>query len=150
MSAKSFDVKTGVLRVAGIKMSGFGDNKITISRDEDVHSKLVGAEGDWIASKSYKTQGTVSFDLLPGTEYDLLMDNLVNFPTFFPVTYTDTASLKALVTFGKVMTQPDIANGESPEPRTWVLMVDNVDMSVNGQVGKLYSQAASYVAPSVG
>ena len=145
MSVKSYDSLQSTLLVGGIPMGGFGDNKITISRNNDVTTLIEGVDGDNTFSRSNRKAGTISFDLQYMSEYDTFMDNLASLPTLIPVAFLDTSSLKSLITVGQVMTQPDIANGEQPENRTWTLVVDSTDMSVAGQVSEFIGAVTPYV-----
>jgi hypothetical protein len=132
-----YDSKDVILTVAGIPMAGFGENKITISRTEDASSVMTGADGETLFSKSNKRSGTISFDLLYGTDYDTYMDQVGSFQYLFPVTFSHTGlrgTKKNLVTWGMVQSQPDIALGSEAESRNWTLVVDSVDMSLGGVV----------------
>ena len=104
------------LVVGTIQMAGFGDNKVVISRNGDVSTITDGLDGEVVFSTSNKRSGTISFDLLYGTDYDLYMDNLASATWQFPVVFTHLQSRKALATNGMVMTQPDIELGETPIP----------------------------------
>ena len=132
-----YDGKDVILTVAGVQMAGFGDNKITISRTEDVSSVMTGADGETLFSKSRKRSGTIAFDLLPSTDFDTYMDQVAAFQYLFPVTFTQTGlsgPKKHLTTWGMVQSQPDISMGSEAEARSWVLVVENVDMSFGGVV----------------
>ena len=146
MAAFEYDSKDSQLLIGGIPMASFGDNKITITRNNDVTTLMEGVDGDNLFATSNKTAGTISFDLIYGTDYDLYMDNLTNYKGLFPVAFSNIKSFKNLITFGKVMTQADITNGETPEFRTWTLVVDSVDMSVNGQRGEFIDVITPHIS----
>ena len=145
MAAYEYDSKDSQLIIGVIPMESFGDNKITITRNNDRTTLMEGVDGDNLFATSNKTAGTISFDLIYGTDYDLYMDNLTNYKGLFPVAFTHIKSFKNLTTFGKVMTQADITNGETPEFRTWTLVVDSVDMSVNGQRGEFIDTVQQFI-----
>lgn len=144
MSSYSFNTANGVLMVAGVEMGGFGDNKVTISRNNDVSVLVEGVDGDVCFATSNKKAGTIGFDLMHSSEYDLFMDQLTGYSGLIDVSFYDTDTGKALQSTGKVMTQPDIAINESPENRSWVIQVANVDMSLLSTQSE-YSITASTV-----
>lgn len=148
MAAYEYDSKDCQLIIGSIDMSSFGDNKITITRNNDVTVLMEGVDGDNLFASSNRTAGTIAFDLIYGTDYDLYMDNLANYKGLVPITFTHSKGLKNLSTFGKVMSQADITLGETPEFRTWTLVVDSVDMSVNGQIGEFFETVNQNYSPS--
>jgi len=147
MAVKDYDSNQITLVVGGVPMGGFGaDNKVTISRNNDVTSIIEGVDGvDVTFARSNKKSGTISFDLQYKSEFDTLMDNLASLPTLVPVAFYDSSTLKSLITVGQVMSQPDIALGGEPADRPWTLIVANVDMSVAGKASALLGAVTPFV-----
>lgn len=145
MSLKSYDSKQSFLAVGGIPMHGFGDNKITISRNNDVTSMIEGVDGENTISFSNKKAGTISFELQYMSKYDILMDNLSNVKYLVPIAFSDLSTLKGLITEGAIMTQPDIVLGEEPENRVWTILVNSTDMSIAGSVSELFGTVTKYI-----
>ena len=145
MTGFVYDSKTSTLIVGVVPMKEFGENKITITRENDVTTRTAGLESNMF-SVNNNGGGTISFELIYGTKYDLYMENLMGFKKLIPVSFTDLPNLKNLQTFGMVQTQADIVLGETPDFRTWTLTVDSVDLSIAGQAGELYGTVQEYIA----
>jgi len=128
----TYDSSRVLLQIGLIPIKGFGDNKIVISRTNDVSSVVEGSDGEIIFAKSNKSSGTLSFDLLYGTEYDRFMEAAAFVSYQVPVSFQCLNTGKALTTWGMVATQPDISLGETPESRTWVMNIASVDMFLGG------------------
>lgn len=129
MTVRTYDSKNLLVNIGGIPMEGFGDNKVTITRNNDVTSLMEGVDGDIIFASSNKESGTLSFDLLYGSDYDQFMDNLSATKRLVPVGFTDANGFKLLTTSGMIQSQADIVLGETPDNRTWTMVLASVDLS---------------------
>ena len=145
MTAFTYDNTDIILMVAGIELAAFGENKVTLTRNNDVTTIIEGLDSNMFASSSRKA-GTLSFELLYGTAYDLFMDNLSGTKSLVPVNFIHKNSFKTLNTVGMVMTQPDISLGDEPESREWVLVIDNASLDAAGQIGELIANASYFTA----
>lgn len=145
MKGFSFNTDDIVLVVAGIHIDGgFGDNKVTIARSNDVTSIIEGVDGDVVFATSNKKSGTLSFDLLYNSIFDSFMGELAAYKGLFPISFADTNTGKVLVSYGKVMTQPDLAINETPDNRTWSIVLVNVDMSISTAATSLKTAISPY------
>jgi hypothetical protein len=144
MSAYQFDSKNVALVIGPVPMDDFGENKITITRTNDVSSVQSGLESNMF-SVSNNAVGTISFELIYGTKYDTYMDNLLSFKKLIPIAFTDVKSLKSLVTQGMIGSQPDVVLGMEPDTRTWVLNVNSVDLSLKGAAGEFIGTVTPWV-----
>jgi len=136
MASIKYDSKGSKLVIFGLEIKGIADGNVTISRDTDQTTVHKGRDGENAYSVSNDKSGTISVDLLYGTEYDTYLENLATYGGFFPIGFFHEESNKILQTYGMVMSVPDIVVGKEIESRTWVIAADSVDMSIRSQASE--------------
>lgn len=129
MAAYTYDTKKLQVIIGGIPMEGFGDNKITVTRSNDVTTIMEGVDGDILFASSNKTSGTLSFDLIYGSDYDLFLDNLILTKQLIPIGFLDPNGNKLLATFGMLQSQADMALNETPDNRTWTFVIADTSLA---------------------
>lgn len=74
MALRTYDPKLVLVSFGAVQITGFADGTfVTVERDEDAFTKLVGAGGDVVRSRNRNRSGSITVTLIHGApENDLL------------------------------------------------------------------------------
>lgn len=139
MALKSFNFAKVAVSVGGRPITGFADGEaITVERNEDAFSLLVGADGEATRAKSNNRSGRITLRLLQTSESNLILNDFaqadeVGDAGLVPVFIKD-ASGNSIYTAEQawVVKRPSAAFGAEAGDREWVLETDNLVMREAG------------------
>lgn len=139
MSLKTYDPKQVLVLVGGVPMGGFTDGAfVSVSRDEDSFTKVVGADGETSRSKRNNRSGSMTLTLhQTSPSNDVLSalaiaDELSN-AGVVPVMVKDSSGRSILFSaLGWIRKPADSSFSAEIEDREWVLDLADLDMSVAG------------------
>ncbi|WP_025692627.1 phage structural protein [Paenibacillus zanthoxyli] len=82
---KTYDAKDIAVIVGGVYLTGFGEDLVTVAKDEENWSVSVGAQGDVVRSKVNNPLGTITVTLQISSPQCSFLDKLANGGTLVPV-----------------------------------------------------------------
>lgn len=139
MALKPYDFKQVAFILGGRIITGFAEGEaITVERDEDSFTLMVGADGDATRAKSNNRSGTVTIRLLQTSESNLILqgfasaDELSN-AGLVPMLIKDNSG-NSLFTAEQAWVQkpPAASFGAEGTEREWVIRTDNLIMVHGG------------------
>ena len=139
MPVHTFDPATVIVSIGGTPMSGLADGTfVIVSRDEDIFSKVSGADGEVSRAKSNNRSGSLTLTLIQTSmSNDVLsaiavLDEISNtgiVPVFVKEIGTSTILMAGE---GWVKKMPDVSYSKEIENREWVLDLAIVNMFEGG------------------
>ena len=139
MPVHTFDPATVIVSIGGTPMSGLADGTfVMVSRDEDIFSKVSGADGEVSRAKSNNRSGSLTLTLMQTSmSNDVLsaiavLDEISNtgiVPVFVKEIGTSTILMAGE---GWVKKMPDVSYSKEIENREWVLDLAIVNMFEGG------------------
>jgi len=139
MPVHTFDPATVIVSIGGTPMSGLADGTfVIVSRDEDIFSKVSGADGEVSRAKSNNRSGSLTLTLMQTSmSNDVLsaiavLDEISNtgiVPVFVKEIGTSTILMAGE---GWVKKMPDVSYSKEIENREWVLDLAIVNMFEGG------------------
>jgi hypothetical protein len=128
MGAKTYDPQKVKLSLGGQIASGYADGTfISVERDEDSWSKVVGADGEVSRAKSANTAATLTLTLAQTSPFNDILSALaaldeVSAAGIFPVILKDNGGTTLISSgAGWVKKPPTVVMGKVVEGREWVL-----------------------------
>jgi len=139
MPVHTFDPANVIVSIGGTPMSGFADGTfVIVSRDEDIFSKISGADGEVSRAKSNNRSGSLTLTLMQTSmSNDVLsaiavLDEISN-AGIVPVLVKEIGTSTILMAGeGWVKKMPDAAYSKNVENREWVLDLATVNMFEGG------------------
>ena len=139
-SVASYSFKDVVVLVDGIPITGFadGDDAITVERNEDGYTLLIGADGDAVAMKNANRSGIATLRLLQSSSSNAVLSAILKVqdagllaPVPFAVTDPNGIDL-ILAEAAYPISPPIMIYGAGHNPREWRLALPAVDMFAGG------------------
>ena len=139
MAVTTYDPKQILITLGGVPVSGFADGTfVTVERDEDAFSKVVGADGITSRAKSNNRGGVITVTLQQTSPANdtlsgfLLADETSN-NGIFPIMVKDNSgrSLNFSAT-GWVKKAPSQEYGKEIATREWEIDVADLDVFIGG------------------
>lgn len=138
MALYSFDPKQLSIIVGPYIIKGFSESMVTITKNAEAFTMVVGADGEATRVKSNDGSATITLTLQQGSpsNNDLSLianaDQLLN-AGVFPLSIKDnlgtTLAIAATCFISKL---PDVTFGKTQNDRSWSIMTDNLVMFVGG------------------
>jgi len=139
MPLRTYDPKDIIVTIGGVPMSGFADGTfVNVERDNDMFTKVSGADGEISRAKSNDkggvltltlSQTSMSNDVLSGIA---VADELTN-SGVVPIFVKDINSLSTFVSaFGWVKKQPAAEYGKVINNREWVVDLADLEVFIGG------------------
>lgn len=139
MAVRSYDPKEVSVIVGSQPIGGFGDgDMVTITRNEDAWSMIVGATGETTRSKNANKSGTFTITLLASSESN---DYLSELQLADELSGTATFSVYVKDNFGRslysaatawIKKQADGSFGKESGTREWTIETDELIMFAGG------------------
>jgi hypothetical protein len=140
------DIKKCLLLVGGIRMQGFADGEaFVMDLDEDLYSKVTGADGDTTRARRHGQAANCKITLLQTSpSNDILMAfavaDRVNNAGVVPVMIKDLlGTTAAFSAYAWVKKPPQMAFGKEVTNREWMLDVANVEYFNGGNIPQLFA-----------
>lgn len=141
MAVTTYDAKKVAVIVGGIPMSGLADGTfVSIERDEDSFTKVVGADGQTSRAKSNNRGGSMSLTLMQSSPSNdvltafMLADETAN-AGVVPIAVVDfSGRTKFASAFGWIKKPPVAEFGKELSEREWVFDLSDVDIFIGGNV----------------
>lgn len=138
MTTKTYDPGSIVVQFGSDILSGFGDDVVKVTRNEDSFMLHVGADGEVARTRNRNKSGTITFTLLrTSASNDILAASLASDEALGdgikPVTVQDT--LGTTVHFGAnawVQKAPDDDMSKEANDREWTIAVADLDHFAGG------------------
>jgi len=138
MALKSFDPKQVYITVGGTLIKGFGDDMISVDRDNPLWELTVGCDGEATRVKSNDASATISITLQstsPSNDYltGIARDDETSNAGLVPFDLKDnmgTTTFKAVTCYIEKI--PETSYGKSVSDRVWVLKTDNLVAFLGG------------------
>ncbi|MEK3963549.1 MULTISPECIES: phage structural protein [unclassified Paenibacillus] len=83
--AKTYDAMDVSVIVGGVFLTGFGEDLVTVAKDEENFSTKVGAQGDVVRTKVNNPLGTITVTLQSTSPQAAYLDGLANSQKIVPV-----------------------------------------------------------------
>ncbi|ULO08934.1 DUF3277 family protein [Paenibacillus sp. 19GGS1-52] len=83
--AKTYDAMDVAVIVGGVFLTGFGEDLVTVAKDEENFSTKVGAQGDVVRTKVNNPLGTITITLQSTSPQVPYLDGLANSSKIVPV-----------------------------------------------------------------
>lgn len=139
MALRTYDPKLVLVSFGAVQITGFADGTfVTVERDEDAFTKLVGAGGDVVRSRNRNRSGSVTVTLIHGApENDLLAAIAIE----DELTSTGVRALMVKEANGTTLCSGQSAwirkhataeYAKEAGSREWVFEVESLDMFVGG------------------
>ncbi len=105
--------------------------KVIISRDNPLTEEVEGlGSDDLLVAHLNSKKGTISLTYIYQSPWDLALDHISSVQLPFALGFFHKKANKGLVSTAWVKEQPDLAVGETPDSRTWVIGLANTDFSL--------------------
>ena len=139
MAVYTYDPSQVVLSVGGATISGFTDSTfITVARDEDAYTKVVGADGQVSRAKNANKSGSVTITLKQSSASNDILSALAAADEagnagLVPILIKDilgTTYVSSTAAWIKKL--PDMAMAKEVSDREWVLDCDALTIFVGG------------------
>lgn len=139
---RTYDPEEVLIIINGVPMSGFGDDSmVSVEREEDTYTKVVGCDGKVSRSRSRNRSGSMTLtlkatspsnDVLSGIA---LLDEQKN-EGVVPVLIKDMLGTTVITSaFGWIRKMPSPEFGKEVGDREWEFDLSDVDMFIGGNVG---------------
>lgn len=111
-----YNAKDTTVTVNGVNITGFGEDMLTIEKDEELFSTSVGAQGDVVKSEINNPLGSSTLTIqVTSPQYSMLID-LAKQSDPFPFWYTNKSlGERAGGTMANIKNFPEIARGSEAE-----------------------------------
>lgn len=111
-----YDAKDTTVTVNGVNITGFGEDMLTIEKDEEFFSTSVGAQGDVVKSMINNPLGTATLTVqVTSPQFSMLM-SLARQRETFPFWYTNKGlGERAGGTMANIKNYPEMARGNEAE-----------------------------------
>jgi len=134
MALKSYNAGEVAIIVGTRAMGGLAeDTFVNIQRDEQLHTKQVGADGEVTRSKTNNKSGMITITLQQTSDSNDYLTGLANNDSIVPITVTDLSG--RTVAFAQqawVQDFPDVELARDSGTREWVIDCANLELLVSG------------------
>lgn len=137
--AKTYDLKSVNIAVAGIPINGFQDgDAVGVSRSNDGYAMASGADGEVLFSKMNDRTGTITFTLLYGSSANKTFSDLAaldaqNNTGLASISIRDTrGGSKIFARQCRVQKIPDVTFAKEGGTLEWIFMCADIDIELNG------------------
>lgn len=139
MSVKSYAPDKVAVIIAGVPLTGFADGTfVTVSRNSDTFTPVIGADGEVARTKSSDRSGTIVVTLMQSSNGNDLLSGLhvadeASMTGAFPAAITDTEGRTVLMSDTCWIQKPaDSEYGKELGSREWTIYAANLNIFVGG------------------
>ncbi|GBF73053.1 hypothetical protein PA598K_01338 [Paenibacillus sp. 598K] len=131
MAVSTYDPKDVTTIVKGTYLTGYGEDLVTVAKDEENWSTAVGAQGDVVRSKVNNPLGTVTVTLQQTSPQCAFLDRLANSEELFPISvvYSGTPKETTTVTQAYIKKPSDREYGSEAGDRTYEFQCLDISMT---------------------
>lgn len=109
------------------------DTFVSVSRDEAIYSKQVGADGEVTRSSTNNQAGTATITLQQASDSNDFLTTLAASGAIFPFTVKDDSGRTVLFSeTAWIEDYPDVEFGRDAGEREWTIALGNIQMGVAG------------------
>ena len=142
MAVRTYDPQQVVITVDGTAIGGYADGTfISIEREEESFSKVVGADGAAARSKATNRSARITLTLMqtsPSNEFLSMLlarDERNNSGVFAVIVKDNSGSSRFFSATGWIAGLPTVEYGKEISNREWLIDVTDVDYNVAGNIG---------------
>lgn len=131
MAVTTYDPKDVAVIVGGVFLTGFGEDLVSVVKDEENFAVAIGAQGDVVRNKVNNPLGTVSVTLQKTSPQCTYLDGLANSGALVPlsVVYSGTPKERTTVTQAYLKKPADREYGSEAGDRTYEFQC--LDLAMN-------------------
>lgn len=116
MLFSKYNANDTTVTVNGVNITGFGEDMLTIEKDEELFSTSVGAQGDVVKSEINNPLGTSTLTVLVTSPQFAMLMQLAKQSDPFPFWYTNKSlGERSGGTMANIKNYPEIARGQEAE-----------------------------------